>query len=70
MARDLEQRMVHAASGLTSNCSIGVTSSPRAYFSRSFDAISALISFAARITLRIPAAAPSTKNTIRKTGRV
>ena len=35
-----------------------------------FAAISALISAAARVTLRIPAAAPSTKNKIRKAGRV
>ena len=54
------------------NCSIGFMATD--YFSSGFDAdlaaISAFISAAARITLRIPAAAPSTKSTIRKTGRV
>ena len=54
------------------NCSIGFMATD--YLSSGFDAdlaaISALISVAARITLRMPAAAPSTKNTIRKTGLV
>ena len=70
MARDLEQRLVQAGERLDGKLFHRVQVHEPLSLSDRPLAISALISCAARITLRIPAAAPSTKNKIMKAGRV
>src|SRR6185437_17175172 len=72
MTGDRKQRLVHAENRLDRKLlhRVQIHEPLSLPFSRPPAAISALISLAARITLRMPAAVPNTKNTIISTGLV